>query len=451
VKRWPAIRSVPPSVPLQSAREAWFPVRQVSGREGILRSAAYGLLWLFVFAMPWENSLVFEGLGQVTRVLGILTMLVGIVAVLEQGKLRRLTFGHVLVLAFVSYVSLSALWSIDVERSTLFIRTYVQVTWTAWLVWEFARDRECQTGLMNAYVAGGFVAVFLVLLDFSHARPLRHVEQRFSAQGFNPNDLAFALAIGLPLALYQASRPGHLGRRALCWAYLPVCTLGVALTGSRGGMVVGIAGIALCAPLLFRPARLQTTVAALALALAGAFFAARVVPEATIARLFSARAEVAGGDLNGREEIWREAWRSVPERPLLGAGVGAFVATDTARLSAHNTYLNLLVEDGIVGALLFLGILAYIFAAAMRVEGSEKVLWLAVLTSWAIGVTVAAWEAARPTWFLLAMALAAANRPGKGLVQPSVAPSEAPAPGARGGAWLPGRAFLASAVFRGRR
>ena len=83
--------------------------------------------------------------------------------------------------------------------------------------------------------------------------------------------------------------------------------------------------------------------------------------------------ELDGG--TGRTDIWTVGWRMVEAQPLWGVGAGNFPVASIHYLLepgallrtdfivddpkvAHNTYLNVLAELGVVGLALFLAILA---------------------------------------------------------------------------------------------
>jgi len=54
-----------------------------------MRKAAWGLLLVFVFTIPWEYSLdLGDPLGNVARIAGLVLLLVAIPAVLQAGRLR---------------------------------------------------------------------------------------------------------------------------------------------------------------------------------------------------------------------------------------------------------------------------------------------------------------------------------------------------------------------------
>jgi O-antigen ligase len=86
---------------------------------------------------------------------------------------------------------------------------------------------------------------------------------------------------------------------------------------------------------------------------------------------------------NGRSDLWLVAWRMTQDHPLAGVGIGDFPLRSAAyvrepgsleyvRLIAerphvvHNTYLQVLVETGIIGLGLFVAVVLACMAAAWR-------------------------------------------------------------------------------------
>jgi len=86
---------------------------------------------------------------------------------------------------------------------------------------------------------------------------------------------------------------------------------------------------------------------------------------------------------NGRSDLWLVAWRMTQDHPIAGVGVGDFQlrsagyvrepgSLEYVRLIAeqphvvHNTYLQVLVETGIIGLALFAAAVLGCMAAAWR-------------------------------------------------------------------------------------
>jgi len=60
-----------------------------AGNTRILQKAAYLFLWLFAFAMPWENALRIPGFGTVSRAVGLAAFGVGFDAFVSERDLVR--------------------------------------------------------------------------------------------------------------------------------------------------------------------------------------------------------------------------------------------------------------------------------------------------------------------------------------------------------------------------
>lgn len=85
----------------------------------------------------------------------------------------------------------------------------------------------------------------------------------------------------------------------------------------------------------------------------------------TIANKFTSLESSDAGLLNGRNYLWELALDLFNESPIMGSGYGGYAAyaesVDAFTTSAHNYYLQLLAELGIVGLILYL--VAFISAA----------------------------------------------------------------------------------------
>jgi hypothetical protein len=133
-----------------------------------------------------------------------------------------------------------------------------------------------------------------------------------------------------------------------------------------------------------------------------------LVPQSSLERLGTTATSIAEGDLNQRGTIWLEGIDVVADHPLLGIGSGAFRGAVASGKVAHNVYLSVLTETGIIGFILFGIILAIVVHEALHQSRWESRLWLSVLLVWALGASVHTWEQKKPTWLFLGLVVVSA-------------------------------------------
>ncbi|WP_058185673.1 O-antigen ligase family protein [Terracidiphilus gabretensis] len=374
-----------------------------------MRSAAWALMVIFTFAVPWEYSLDFgEPVGNVARVAGVLLLFFMIPAALQAGRLRTPKALQWLVMALFLWWSCSAMWSIDTDATLDRLRGAFQVMMSVWLLWELVEKPEDLRILLRAYVAGACVLAALTLANF--ASPDTADQARFVAEGQDPNDVARFLDLGLPIAALLLNSERRWWARLLALGYLPLGFLCVLLTGSREGLLAGLLALAGGAVVLFRrrPERLGPALFCVPLLIALIW---AVVPEATLDRLATIPEQMQGGDLNQRLNIWTAGWQAFVRRPLFGSGAGTFVAAaglapiDTA----HNTLLSLVVEGGIVELTICATIVAACVGSVRRMAGTLRIGMGTALAVWCLTLLAATVEQNRTTWVLLGL-IACAGR-----------------------------------------
>lgn len=370
-----------------------------------MRRVAQILLLAFAFAIPWEYSLdLGEPLGNVARVLGIVVLLAAIPAILQAGRVRRLGPMQWLAITFYLWLCCTYFWTIDPMATATKIRAYFQEMMIVWLVWEFADSPIDLRNLLRAYVAGSWVLSMLTLADFRSADALAAGQMRFAAYGQDPNDVARFLDIGFPLAALLVTCESRWPARLLALGYLPLGLFALLLTASREGFLGALVVLAGCTALLLRGRSKWALAAIFALPFAGValWF---TIPREIFDRLATIPAQLQGGDLNQRLNIWSAGWHVFTQAPLVGKGVGTFVIA--AGLSpidtAHNTALSLLVEGGLFALFLAAGVVALAALAVFATRGSLRIALVTALAVWLITAMVATVGESRISWLLLAL------------------------------------------------
>ncbi len=237
------------------------------------------------------------------------------------------------------------------------------------------------------------------------------------------NYLAYMCSAAILIAVYLATNPLPWDRfcRWFYWGMAVLCAITTVLTGSRGGFGCMLAAGLFSMVLAGVSRRRILTVLQVLAAVACVYFLARyIVPAALLNRVVwdEPIAE------DPRWGIWQRGLAVFWQHPLLGVGAGTY-ATATAVLgqrtmTAHNTFISILVELGTVGLALYLWYTIMLFRAAWRLPRREKLLWLGVLAIWFVNANSAGSQIDHFSWFLQIMVLVQAaacpkTRPAKKL------------------------------------
>ena len=387
---------------------------------------AYVPLWIFVFSLPWERLLVLPGIAIIPRVTGALALSLALLAVVVSGRFRRWHPFHLAALLFWIWAGLNLFVYHSGERLPAKFWTYGQLLLVLWMIWEIAPSERRVRGLLTAYVLGAYVAAIDTLLIY---RRTAGALRRFAAGGADPNDLAMVLSLALPMAWYLGMTYRQPLLRWICRGYLPLAVLAIGLSGSRGGMVAATVAL-LIVPLSMTQLSPGRLVSAILMVVVAGALAVTYVPETLLQRLSTIGTELEGGRVGGRGKLWIAGLEAFRYRPLGGYGTGHFKSAITPILGeasqvAHNSYISVLVEQGIVGFLLYMGMLVSVFRSVMKLRRFERRFALVLLATLGVAMLPLTWEDRRAVWVVLALLM--------GFSQARIAVTAA------AGRWLPAR------------
>ena len=325
-----------------------------------------------------DTVLPVQGALSAPKLLGLMLMLSWLALVTAGDREQReRIFSHpaflFVLLSFVGWSLLSATWA---EYPAAAIETFTRYLPNAFLfliVFAAVRTREQLLWVVGAFVIGAFLSGVYGLIVPPPAADIG----RLAGAGGDPNETAAAMVAGLSLAtaLAIALRGKPLARMAAGAAGV-ICMLALFLTSSRGGLIA--LAVALIAAVFLGGRRRGTMlVAATGAILVTVFYFATIAPESVRERVIHPE----GG--TGRVDIWTVGWRMVRDNSIQGIGSGNFATSsihyllepgvllrddfivDTPKV-AHNTYLQVLAELGIVGFALFMTILLFSFVCAFK-------------------------------------------------------------------------------------
>jgi O-antigen ligase len=377
-----------------------------------LHRLAFWSILIFVFVLPWERNVAVPG-GAIGTPIGVIALLLAAATIFSNGKLSLRPPSTLLALMglFVAWSAVSYFWSINSTATLTRTMTYAQILVMVWLIWQFFRTKEDFRKMLQAYVLGCYFAIAAVLINYLRGEGGRFYGsiERFSFAGEDPNYFALTLVLGLPMAwyLFIQERPSSLPLFNIF--FLPLSLVAVGLTGSRGGTLAAIAALSVIPLTYWTLGFWRKVLLIVTLALAG-YLTLVLVPETIFQRLISTPEDIVSEDLAGRQNIWRAGVMFLLEnevRLIFGTGSGTFAYAiepihGRAR-TAHNAYLGVLVDNGMVGFLLFVTCFLVALIPNLATASSMRGLSLALFLSLAIGIFALSWEREKVMWFILAL------------------------------------------------
>jgi putative inorganic carbon (hco3(-)) transporter len=272
---------------------------------------------------------------------------------------------------FFTWTVLSLLWAEDGSATMTALQRYLPNLLLFPIVFSAVRTGGDVRLIVVAFVVGALLSTvygaFIAPGDAEAA-----VEGRISGAGVDPNYLAASLVAGLAICGGTVATRGYSLVVRLA-ALLTILALFVALidTASRTGLVALIAATAFAVVTAGRGRRLPAAVAIFFVLTGAATYITQAAP--TEARERLSQVDASG---TGRTDIWTVAVRVIRANPVKGVGAGNFIKVSKDYLLspgaikrvdfivddpkvAHNIYLEIWAELGIVGLLLFLSIVAF--------------------------------------------------------------------------------------------
>jgi O-antigen ligase len=314
------------------------------------------------------------GLGSVSaaKAAGTLVALSWLATVAVRPAARRGFFAAhsklaATALLFVAWMALSLTWAESASVGVGEIARYSLNLLLLPIIYAAVRNRQHSRWLIVVLVVGATLSGLYGIV-FARGDALAQGTSRLAGAGEDANSEAMLLVAGIVLAAGLASIKefSPVARITAMGAGL-IQLVALVDTVSRGGLV-GLAAVAVFGILFAGPKRrLPLALTALAGGLCMAGYYLSVASPAARARITN----ISASSSSGRNDIWTVAWRMVKAYPLNGVGVGNFTNSSVHYLLqpgalpsskyivdrpevAHNVYLQILAEMGVVGLVLFL-------------------------------------------------------------------------------------------------
>jgi O-antigen ligase len=377
-----------------------------------MRKFAFILSLILIFTIPWEDAFSIVGVSSITRYIGIVTSIIWLISALLRKKIRKPHIFHLFVLLFILWNITSLLWTLAVDESTQQVKTYLQLFVFMYIMWDLYLTLKAVNSALQVFVLGCYVLIITTVINYSLGREIGlYSGGRFAGVG-NANDLALILTLGLPVAWHLATSSDNQNKnkilRMLNFSYIPGALFAILLTGTRTALFAVIPAFVY---ILGTVQRLKPILrfSSLIVFIGAMFWLEPLIPRSIIERLGTTGASIMTGDLGGRVNLWLQSLSLFYIHPIIGVGGGVLSSNYVMGALAHNTFLSVLTEVGLIGFLLFLCILVVIFQQAYIQSKDRAKFWFTILGIWTIGVFTLTWENKKVTWLLFSLIVVGAN------------------------------------------
>jgi O-antigen ligase len=347
-------------------------------------------LWLtipYLGAVLGINIAIDGPAGSAVRIAGLPVFFFWTLTKIQEHRFRKLSPFHWGFLCFVLMNLLSMFWSIDATNTYIQFWKYVFIIGMSIILWDLYRtEEEVRFGILG-FLLGAYIIFSQTLMNFIQKKAYFGTD-RFGADGLHPNVVALVLAVSAPIAWMFATNAK--GRAKLLgpitYTFPLVALFGIAITGSRGGAVAALPGfLYILIDIIKRPIGIPLVAAAVFFG----FPAIAAQPE--IQNNFKRITETLDGTskeaANGRDLLLQAGEEIFWRNPILGVGatgfrtasvqMGMYEQHETGVVAgAHNTYVEVASELGLVGLTIFLATVFFAIKSLWSLPKPYRTPWM---------------------------------------------------------------------------
>ena len=165
---------------------------------------AFALLWLFVWILPLTEATEIPGVGTISKIVGLAALIAGAVAVAARRQIRVLGAVHGTMALLILWSAVTLVWSVSPDLTMQRFMTYCQLFALVVLIWELCVEEADVLQILSAFVLGTILPALTTLMAFLPGQGT--LTERAAVAGYDPDNMAFMLAISLPIAYYLILR-----------------------------------------------------------------------------------------------------------------------------------------------------------------------------------------------------------------------------------------------------
>ena len=355
----------------------------------------------FIFSIPWGNA-IWDGL---TRIFGMVAFGAAGLALITHGTHTRYSIFHLLIALFGVWLIISLMWTPDLVRGEFLLTTTIQLLVITFLM-TYILDTKFKMLLMyQSYIFGNLVGSGIIIYNFLNGIESIYY-QRYAIPTLDIDGQSIMLTLAIPMAAYLTTQFKSKIVKVINIFAIPIIIFAVFLTGTRTASIVAIIGVMYWL-FTYRNSsmRIKTTFLILFLVSLVAVFS--FAPQKSLNRIFSSGESITSGTLNNRTVIWGASIEQWKQAPIIGNGIGSLAyVLNTKHVeydSAHNTYIHILTENGIIGLSIYLMMIISIIYYAAHTPFSEKAFLISLLMVILVSQLTQHTHFHKETWFVLTM------------------------------------------------
>jgi len=360
-------------------------------------------IWVLLMCIPIQGLIG----AVVVQVVGALAFTLAIIHTLRTQRIRRFDISDALALAFACWGIASFFWARNEQISLRALTTQFQLVVFLFLLRSIITSSERVLFLMEGYIIGALVVAINVINAYLRGH---NVVNRYTAGNMNAGFVGGVLALGIsPAILLLMCAPRRSGR-VLGLLYLPTAALAIILTGTRTSAIAALVSVLIFAGanLLGRSRHRRMALLVILLLAMGVGIVFVYFPNiAGIVRLAKIHEAVVTRQLAGREYIWPVAINTFLQHPLIGIGIGSFsLITENVlgyKIVAHNTWLSVAAELGLVGLIIFCSMNIFMVLSFMRTKGLMQLFGCSLVAAWFINASMGTDTYSKTTWMVYAL------------------------------------------------
>jgi probable O-glycosylation ligase (exosortase A-associated) len=284
------------------------------------------------------------------------------------GVRHRVNRGHLSVLAFALWVTVTALTARRTDVALFWLQEYIKI-FAMYAAATFIVRKSSQLWALMI-VAALCLAYISYEVNYGYLVNGYLGIQRDGYGGLDNNGAGLMLAMGVPLCWFAYESI----RRWWRWAFvclIPFIVHAVLMTYSRGAML----SLLVTCPYLVWRSRHRAQLGLVLTVFALLLIPVMAGPEIS-ARFLTIQDNDVDESANSRRKAWAAAWQIATENPIFGVGVrnspllSFQYGADMEGRVIHSQYMQILADNGFVGLGLYLGMFACALSCLQRSRGA---------------------------------------------------------------------------------